>query len=427
MLSSSTQPLEAFQAEVNTPAREAARAAAQTQLEEIRNQIAASNLDGDEPDARISDADETSLISKVITILSTIAAIQEMAAVVAADQNMSLEQRWQYVIAMHQAEMSTFKDNNTENDENYDYDEDEDNNAGVLVENPETMLEYMPDDNTLTWLRLKEQATAAMEHRRLYTGIYPGLYQSLCADSGVQHPSPYSSNYPHQVHFLIEHCRENIQWEMGSWHFELSELEFSLVDLIRFDYNGERYIKTIQEPYPAGYPAELVKAQMMDILEDLSEALGAKTPQYEPQFTNAHGMYQAACHDLHSVSQHDIDALRDEIMTKLHDSDVTSHLIRSATHHERELGMLLNPSDIYTTPIATITQVNAIIKAGRAAGMSDVNLWEMAMLIGAEPENHRLTAPTISSDTSEFLQNVAEKYGLPTITIDRWSKTIDVS
>ena len=88
--------------------------------------------------------------------------------------------------------------------------------------------------------------------------------------------------------------------------------------------------------------------------------------------------------------------------------------------------MLLTPYGEAPPPLAKPPQVEAMLTAGRAAGMNEVQLWEMSLLLGAEPEDHQLEAPIISEDAAEAMDTAAQACGLPSIITTRWHQLLDI-
>lgn len=165
---------------------------------------------------------------------------------------------------------------------------------------------------------------------------------------------------------------------------------------------------------------------MSDQLDKLSGLSDPDDPDFALMFTTAHAMYQAATKELHSVSHHDMTNFLDEVTHELDDPAVADYLIRSATGHQRELGVLLTPYGEAPPPLAKPHQVEAMLTAGRAAGMNEVQLWEMSLLLGAEPEDHQLEAPIISEDAAEAMDTAAQACGLPSIITTRWHQLLDI-
>ena len=211
---------------------------------------------------------------------------------------------------------------------------------------------------------------------------------------------------------------------MGAWHFEA--FEHDLLAIIRFDHNGERHVKTTYEPYPDDYPPTLVQEQMFDLLSSLDEASGQDDPNFQAHYMIANAMYEAATLGMHTLSREDFVCFMDRVRELLDDSTVVDYVFRCATARNRDLGKLMTPPGASAPALADPEQATAILAAARDSGMSNTQLWELALVLGVEPDEHGLAAPRISEEAYDTLALSTNLFGIPAILADRLTRPLDL-
>lgn len=401
-----TQPLTGPYAAADSPAREAVRQQAVAQYDAITARISASGIDdysvGDAEKQTGAEASSISLMTSTLNIFAANAAARALAEK-ANDRSLAIDERWSYLLALFQAACATWNN----------------------VRDPalaEALCEAIPDDHLLTWMRLKEQMDHTMQTDD--DPPYHSAFIQLCVDSGITETSPECSAYPAAVRFMIQNLRADMEWELGAWHFETTE--FDLLEVIRFVHNGGQYVKLIHEPYPDDYPSDTVKAQMIDLIDTLNDYSDCNDPDFNVNYVTAKAMYEAPARDLHTMSYDDVAGFISEVRPELDDPAVANYLFRSLTGYHQKLGMLMTPPDVVPEPLATPDQTSAILQAARAAGMNDVELWELALRVEAEPEDFGLPAPVINETAFGTLEDSVSAWGIPYMMFDNWSQLFEV-
>ena len=401
-----TQPLTELYAEADSPEREAIRQQAIAQYDAIIERIKASGIDDysvvDAENQTEVEVNSISLMASALNIFAADAAARTLAEK-ANDRSLAIEERWSYLLVLHQA-AQTARDNAQD------------------PSRTEVLLQGLPEEHLFTWMRLKEQMDQAMETND--EPLFRSAFNRLCVDSGITQPSAECAAYPAAVRFMIQNLQADKEWELGAWHFET--IEFDLLEVIRFDHQGERYVKLIHEPYPDDYPSDTVKMQMIDLIDTLDDYSDCSDPDFNDNYVTAKAMYEAAARDLHTMYYEDVEGFIDEVRQELDDPTVADYLFRSLTGYHQELGMLMTPPDVAPPPLATPEQTTAILKAARAAGMNDVKLWELALRLGAEPEDYGLPAPVVNSAAFDILEDSGSAWGVPSIVFDTWSQLLEV-
>ena len=360
--------LEEPHAQFDTPEREKARQRAEQRLHDIRERVRNSGIDahGRGNLAITTEAVDSSihLMASVFHVLAGFAAQKDLAEAV-HDQSIPLEQRWAYLSALHAAMTCT---------QGCVYDL-----SGSLPQ-----IEQSPPDLDLAWLRLGELMTDATSE----DSPYHAAMAALCRNSGITHLSPGSIDYPDAIRCMAEHIQPSKEWELGARHHYMEQR--GLLEVIRFDHDGQRYVKTIYEPYPDGYQSESVKKQMMDLLNALDTAGGHNDPDFHDYYVAANAMYEAATQGMHTLSCYDFERFMDQVRHKLDDPTMGDYIFRTATARNRDLGLLMNPPDTVFPPLATSDQASTILAAARGSGMSDTQLWELALVLYVDPDEYGL-------------------------------------
>lgn len=397
------QPLRGLYAQVDTPEREATREKAQEQLDEMTSRIGTAEMSRYAPHNMVNETEDEDqsvyLMSAVLNILATNTAAIALAQR-AHDQAAPLDERWAHVCALYEA--VKISQSNTHD-----------------PTETTVLLKELPGTHDMAWIRLNKLMEDEMEQRE---PLYQAAFEAVCRSSGVTKPSGASAAFPDAVRQLVQNPVAGANWELGAWEFEINE--FDLLEVIRFDHDGERHVKTIHEPYPDGYPAALVKDQMIDLFEALDENSDSDDPEFYVNFATANAMYEAAAQDLHTASYENFDMFMENLREELEDDFLADCIFRSITGRNRNLGRLMTPPDAVPPRLANREQTAAILTAARATGMTETQLWELALVLGSPPKEHDIPTPKLTESAEEFLHE-ADTYGIPQITGIRWSQLLD--
>ena len=164
----------------------------------------------------------------------------------------------------------------------------------------------------------------------------------------------------------------------------------------------------------------------IDLLETHAEYFEHNHSDYGANFTAADAMYEAAAWDLHTRSHAQMTGFIEDIRRELDNPATADYLFRSATGYNHDLGRLLTPRGVDLPPLVNPEQAAAIINAGRASGLGDAQLWELAMLLGLNPGNHDVTAPAIDIAAMERPEEAVQKWGIPRIMMDLWRRLLEI-
>ncbi len=397
-------PLEETYAQSNTPYRESIRQRAERRLHDVKERIHTSGLNAYASDSfAMTTEDGVVTVFLLYTVLNALAgyAAQRTLAEAVYNQSIPPEQRWANLCALYESMALTRK-----------YFQ----GPSELVE----QLKQLTTDHDLAWMRLDQLMTEALEEELPQFAAMA----ALCRDSGITHPSPRSLDCPDAVRVMAKHHQPENEWELGAWYFETDE--YGLLGIIRFDHNGERHVKTIAEPYPDGYPPNLVQDQMFDLLYSLDEASVNDNPNFKHLYVTANAMYEAATQGMHTLSYLHLEVFMDEVREQLDDQTVGDYIFRSATVHNRDLGILMSPPGTEPPPLANPQQAAAILAAARDSGMSNTQLWELALVMGVKPEEHGLAAPRINRELLYTLNQSSDMFGIPQILVDRLTDALRV-
>ena len=399
-----TDPLQPPLPQVNTPKRESIRQEARAQYDAITQRVTAAGIEQYAATYGTSETEDEDrsihLMSSVLTVLAADAAAQTLADK-ALDKSLTTEERWAYLMALYQATLI----------------------AQHYVQDPEqgdVLLKKLPQDHEIVWLRLSDHMNKAINDEF----PYHSAFNALCADSGITHPSAGCHDYPAAVRFMVSRPQPDKDWELGAWHFGVSG--FDLLEIIRFDHQGHRYIKLIREPYPDGYPSDLVKDQMINLLGTLVEHSDRNDSDYRTNFMTAEAMYESAARDLHTCSSVQMTGFTEDMRRELDNPAIADYLFRSVTGYNHDLGRLLATRGVGPPLLVNPEQAAAILSAGRASGLDVTQLWELAMLLGADPGDHGVAAPAIDLAALERLAEAVQKWGIPHIMMTKWGRLLEI-
>ena len=337
------------------------------------------------------------------------------------DQSLTLQRRWGYLLAAHLAT-------------------DMARNSLPVPFDLQPFKQEAPQGHQAAWNRLAGQIlmTASEKHEE---PNYRSAFDTLCTDSGVAHSGDGCQQHPEAVRYMIEKLDPDAEWMLGAWLYEdpweatqpegddasADDPAHMLMNLVVFKHLDGRHIKLIDEPYPEGYPSNLVKKQMDGLLETLSELFDDDEDRYRRQLDTANAMYEAAARELHTMDHETMTDFMQQMRITLDDPAVADYLFRSLTGHHQELAALLSPHDVEPPPLVTAEQAEAMLDAARVTGMDDARLWELAQLLGVEPEEHGIPTLEISMTALESLEESPSDWGIPAMAFDRWNRLLEVA
>ncbi len=358
------------------------------------------------------------VLSGFLTSLAADAAMGALAERV-LDESFPLERRWGFLLAMNRARDIAHE--------------------GVSdTSRIPAALEESPRDDDLSWMRIKSQFLKLYENIPEIPPVASAV-RSLCADSGIAHTSDGAIAHPEAVRFMVLNSNSENEWTLGAWLFNpeagfgweahgspFNDTDYDLLDLMMFNHQGETHIKLIQEPFPVGYSSSLVKGQMTSLLETLRELFEDDEDRCARYRAAADAMYEAAARDLHTVSQGKMTSFLNRMRRTLDDPAVADYLFRSLTGHDPTLAALLTPPELEPPALAEPRQADALLDAGQASGMDDAKLWELALLLGVDPDDYDIPPFAINMRAFEELEQANKDWGIPTVAFERWNRLLDI-
>ena len=82
---------------------------------------------------------------------------------------------------------------------------------------------------------------------------------------------------------------------------------------------------------------------------------------------------------------------------------------RSATARNSDLALLFTPPCVGPPPLAQPDQAVTILDAASTAGLNDIRLRELTLVLGNDPEEHDISEPTISENAADTLDEAADR------------------
>ena len=110
----------------------------------------------------------------------------------------------------------------------------------------------------------------------------------------------------------------------------------------------------------------------------------------------------------------------------LDDPAVADYLLQSLTGHDPILAALLTPPDLEPPALVEPHQATALLDAGQASGMNEAQLWELALLLGVDPDDYDISPLAINMRAFEELEQANKDWGIPTVAFKRWNRILDV-
>ena len=94
------------------------------------------------------------------------------------------------------------------------------------------------------------------------------------------------------------------------------------------------------------------------------------------------------------------------------DSEMVRHIMAIVTGRDDDLQNALLQGHYHTSAITDANNANRILKAARRAGIG-TGLWELARLLGTEPDRYGITKPTLEQKTMDQIAKAAKESGIP--------------
>ena len=313
----------------------------------------------------------------------------------ANDASLPVADRWQFVIAMREAEDTVTLADDAKSEL-------------IVVEKVDI------DETNPINIRLDGHFAKFHSHQN----DYQSAFTAACAASEITDPSPASANHPDAVWFITRNHAELRDWQLAAWDFEIGEP--SHLRMMRIDFQNRRFVKLIEEPYPEGYPAETVEAQMMDFDETIVNYTTSH-PFWQDQRNIANGMRLAAASNLHTHSAEDIYNFMQALKKTSMDSSVTQYIYRAIAGHQPELIKHFEQGHHAQPYLIDPAVMAKIIETAASAGTHPTQLWELTTLVGFNPMIFGLNPPMANYQQTDELDDVAQEHGLPASLISRIS------
>ena len=235
--------------------------------------------------------------------------------------------------------------------------------------------------------------------------------KQICAQYGIDQPSDDMLERPGVVSDVIQLRDPEQRYELTT---DLMPEAEEYIDGVVFKYRDLTYIKTIREPFPEGFPAPTAAEIAEQYLSRCTH------PRRNPGDTDWDYYTQAgltalrrAQLQLHSISPDSMAKFVNKIQELLPpDSEMVRHIMTIVTSRDDDLQNALLQGHYHTSAITDPNNANRIIKAARRAGFS-TELWELAKLLGIEPDNYGITKPTLEQKTMDQIAKAAKESGIP--------------
>ena len=254
----------------------------------------------------------------------------------------------------------------------------------------------------MRWFPILSKSLAEMPISTL--GLLPGLH---CNETTTQHMLPQILG-----DVLIPPVPPAPQHDTGPQ-------DEGFIAYVAFIYDGAKYIQAIQDPYPKGFPANLVVEHMEASIHHIMECMDSPDEQH-PALTSCgfletmEARLTSALLGLHDVTADDLMTLIN-VANKLrlpHGARVA--MIDAVSNWDMDLVALILKDTPYAYPkMASRKQAGKIVHAARQAGLDHYQLVQLAEMLGHEPRKLGVKTPRLSARTFDALRETAQQVGLP--------------
>ena len=143
-------------------------------------------------------------------------------------------------------------------------------------------------------------------------------------------------------------------------------------------------------------------------------------------FETANTIHEVVARDLHTIAHGAMTSFLNRMRRTLDDPAVADYLFRSLTDHDPILAALLTPPELEPPALVEPHQAAALLDAGQASGMDDAKLFELALLLGVDPDDYDISPLAINMRAFEELEQANKDWGIPTMAFERWNRILDV-
>ena len=232
--------------------------------------------------------------------------------------------------------------------------------------------------------------------------------RDLCREYGIEHPSE-ALDRPGVISDLALSRDPGRRYQLS---LEIGAPNEAYADIVMFRYRDETHIKTVDEPFPRGFPGPTALEIAREFLRMCRE------PGRLPQGADWRGLREtglsAAQAGLHDLDRSDVG----DLLTSLEEifparSDMTMHVMRIITGRDQGVHDLILPRGLATQPMAVRNETTRLVRAARKAGLRKMEMWEFARFLGIEPGTYGIGRPEMDPETAERVGRAMLTAGIP--------------
>ena len=197
---------------------------------------------------------------------------------------------------------------------------------------------------------------------------------------------------------------------------------------ISFVHQGVRHIKSIDDPYPKGYPGTMAAfhlAQYQNLINHMKSNPnfpGIAQARLRQLASTAGSIIERGLHD---VSTNDTA----QLFQMLDQEDIPTSLVVKAFHaitgnDPRQAAFLTTAEDQHRARTAAPDQALEVINHARSLGLDDGTLENLAKSMGYQPAELELSSLSISEETLKRISAAAHSMGLPKSLMDRLNQQL---
>ena len=205
--------------------------------------------------------------------------------------------------------------------------------------------------------------------------------------------------------------------------------DIQLIPYTAFIYDGTRYIKTLEDPYPKGFPdhlatiyADLMHQAFQQACESGNTFALLTYQAFHPSFIL---MKQAALKGLHDVSAEDIKSIITAARAQGLGQGATHTVVEALTGEDPSLAHFLTGRlSSKWKRTANRSQAKEVISTARGASMDNHAIAGLAKQMGYTPTELDIPEPDVTHQQVLAIQEAAEKAGLSHKRVEQMVQTL---
>ena len=202
---------------------------------------------------------------------------------------------------------------------------------------------------------------------------------------------------------------------------------------VAFIHQGVKYIQAVADPYPKGFPADLVVEHMeasLDHLETRYNSPGANNTAlawcgFDETIS---ARLDSAIMGLHDITAADLIQIINVANRLRLPHGARIAMFEAATSWDSAVAALILRDTPHANPrLASRRQASKIVHAARQAGLDNYKLAELAEVLGHSPQRLGVKTPKLPPHTVATLRETAQQAGLPPAAIDAMLEALEPS